>query len=91
MIPRKWESYWDNLPEETRYYKVCISHCSLPDPATVEGKRRFKNISNLLYTCGLVATSEARGAQKELTNPLGSLAVGNRASQTQTLYCNQKL
>lgn len=53
MIPRQWERCWDNLPKETRYYKVCISHCSLPDPATVEGKRRFKNVSNLLYTCGL--------------------------------------
>lgn len=42
MIPRQWERCWDNLPEETRYYKVCVSHCSLPDPATVEGKRRFQ-------------------------------------------------
>lgn len=38
----------------------------------------------------LVATSKARGAQKELTDPLRGRAVGNRASRTQTLYCDQK-
>lgn len=54
--------------------KVGIKQCNPPDSANIEGEGHFKNVANLLSTCGLVAMSKARGAQKELTNLLRGLA-----------------
>lgn len=54
--------------------KVGIKQCNPPASANIEGEGHFKNVANLLSTCGLVAMSKARGAQKELTNLLRGLA-----------------
>lgn len=75
-----------NFLEETRY-QVCLSHCSLPDSATVEGNQHFKSQT----CCTPVAWWPCPKPAEPRKNSLilsGVLRWETERSQTQTFDCD---